>query len=258
MAKKQNIYQILFLLFLLIAFALGTYVYATMDLKKMIAKSEGMTDQESKPTEEQKGEGEAISIPEGCPDLLIQRGQDFLLYNTKQPMEQGKNPVVFKSLEEYGNHVKSLNETSDKNCPILYLQQENNAQGNDVYRIRPSPYNPFAGVPANSPLMRSYDGKMINEMDASRDNGYNTNMYAGFDPDNLFIGRRTELDVIHESTENAKLSDNPMDSNWGGVLYTQGQVDSGKYVENEVGPTNYATPKGAQNLPIYGPSKPYP
>ena len=257
MAKKQNIYQILFLLFLLVAFALGTYVYATMDLKKMIAKSEGLTDQEGESKEGQKGEGDSISIPESCPDLLIQRGQDFLMYDTKKPLIQGTNPVIFKSLEEYGKHVKSLNNTG-KNCPILFLQQENNAQGNDVYRIRPSPYNPFAGVPANSPLVRSYGGKVINEMDASRDNGYNSNMYAGFDPDNLFIGRRTELDVIHESTENAPLSDNPMDSNWGGVLYTQSQVDSGKYVENEVGPTNYVTPKGGQNLPIYGPSKPYP
>jgi hypothetical protein len=48
-----------------------------------------------------------------------------------------------------------------------------------------------------------------------------------------------------------------MDPNWGGVLYTQAQVDSGKYVENEVTRTNYVTPKGAQMLPIYGPAKPY-
>jgi len=31
-----------------------------------------------------------------------------------------------------------------------------------------------------------------------------------------------------------KISDNPMDSNWAGITYTQQMVDSGKYVENNV------------------------
>jgi len=249
MAKKSNLYQILFLLFLLVAFLLGGYVYSTMDLKQMISKMEGLEGGEGQP--------DANAIPNDCPDLLIQKGASLFLYNTKQPTKQGENPVVFNSLEEYGNYFKS-SKSAGKKCPVLFLQHENNAQGNDVYRVRPSPYNPFAGVPANSPLVQPYDGKPVPELDASRDSGYNSNMYAGFDPDNLHIGRITELDIIHESTEKAPMSDNPMDSNWGGVLYTQGQVDSGKYVENEVTRTNYVTPKGGQNLPIYGPPNPYP
>jgi hypothetical protein len=250
MARKSNIYQILFLLFLLVAFVLGGYVYSTMDLKQMISKMEGLEGGQDPNTT-------PSAIPNDCHDLLIQRGASLLLYNTKLPMKQGENPIVFSSLEEYGNYFKS-SKSAGKNCPVLFLQSENNAQGNDVYRIRPSPHNPFAGIPANSPLVQPYDGKPVPELDASRDNGYNKNMYPGFDPDNLHIGRITELDIIHESTENAPMSDNPMDSNWGGILYTQGQVDSGKYVENEVTRTNYVTPKGGQNLPIYGPSNPYP
>jgi hypothetical protein len=248
MAKKSNIYQILFLLFLLIAFVLGGYVYSTIDLKQMISKMEGLEGMQD------PNATTPSVIPSDCPDLLIQEGTSLLLYNTKN---KGEPPVVFNSLEEYGNYFKS-SKSAGKNCPVLFLQHENNAQGNDVYRVRPSPYNPFAGVPANSPLVQSYDGKPVPELDASRDNGYNLNMYPGFDPDNLHIGRITEVDIIHESTENAPISDNPMDSNWGGVLYTQGQVDTGKYAENEVLRTNYATPKGGQNLPIYGPSNPYP
>jgi hypothetical protein len=270
----SNTYQIIFLIFLLFAFVLGGYVYATMDLKRIIAKMEGMSyeddiDEELIDEEPQEDENitenmtdgnyqsPAPATPEGCPDLLIQRGPLFFLYNTKLPLTQGANPMIFKSLEEYGTYFNGLKNTG-RNCPPLFLQQENNSQGSDIYRIRPSPFNPFAGVPSSSPLVQPYDGQIVNELDASRDNGYNQNMYPGFDPDGLFIGRMTEIDQVHYSTENQKMSDNPMDSNWGGILYTQEQVDTGKYVENEVVRTNYATPKGAQMLPIYGPPQPYP
>jgi hypothetical protein len=245
MAKKANIFQIVFLMFLLFTFALGAYVYSTMDLKYMIAKSEGMETQEGS------------DIPEGCPDVLVQNGADLHLYDKRLPIVPGKNPIVFKSLDEYGEYIKKQNEAG-KSCPILFLQKENNAQGDDVYRLRPSPFNPNAGVPANSALLKPYNGEVMDELDASRDNGFNQNMYSGFDPQGLYVGRLTAVDVIHNSTENAQMSDNPMDPNWGGVLYTQAQVDSGKYVENEVTPTNYPTPKGGQNLPIYGPPNPYP
>ena len=239
--RKPNAFQVSFLFFLLIAFVVGVYVHSTMDLKYMIAKSEGfvvegLTDASAPPKPE--------PIPDGCPDLLIQRGSQLFLYYSKQPAADGKNPIIFKSLEEYGSYMKGL-----PACPILFLQQENNAQGNDVYRVRPSPFNPFAGMPANSALLKQYDGNVIKHLDASRDNGYNQGMYPGFDPLGLHVGRITEVDVVHESTEKAAvLSDNPMDSNWGGVLFTQGQVDSGKYEENEVTKPNY--PQVRTQIPV--------
>jgi len=75
-------------------------------------------------------------------------------------------------------------------------------------------------------------------MDASRENGqYNENEYAGFDPYGQHIGQYTDLDKIHDSTMlGNKISDNPMDVNWGGVLYTHDAVVSGKYKENEIIP----------------------
>ena len=238
MARKfSNIYQIFFLMFLLVAFVLGGYVYSTIDLKQMIAKTEGLEGviDASQP--------DSNADKSSCHDLLIQRGSKFLLYNTSLPEVEGTNPISFNSLEEYSAYFHARNQLKGLNCPPLFLQQENDAQGKDVYRVRPSPSNPFAGVSAASPLLRPYDGKMVQELDASRDNGYNQNMYPGFDPDNLFIGRKTDVDVVHESTENAPISDNPMDTNWGGILYTQGQLDSGKYAENSVESTNYAALK---------------
>lgn len=250
MAKRSNIFQILFLIFLFITFGLGAYVYSTMDLRYMIAKSEGMEPQIQ--TTDEPGSNQAVV--EGCPDLLVQRGTDLYLYDTRLPEEDGKNPVIFKSLDEYSAYLAK----QDAKCPILFLQQENNAQGQDVYRLRPSPFNPQNGVPAYSSMAKPYDGHVVKELDASRENGFNQNMYPGFDPQGLYVGRITDVDVTHLSTEKAVMSDNPMDSNWGGVLYTQKQVDSGKYEGNEVTPTHYVTPKGGENLPIYGPPNPYP
>ena len=34
-----------------------------------------------------------------------------------------------------------------KNCPVLYLQEETTAQGEDVYRVRPGPFHTQGGVP---------------------------------------------------------------------------------------------------------------
>uniref|UniRef100_A0A6C0HZC9 Uncharacterized protein n=1 Tax=viral metagenome TaxID=1070528 RepID=A0A6C0HZC9_9ZZZZ len=77
----------------------------------------------------------------------------------------------------------------------------------------------------------------VNVKDASRENtDFNTNMYAGFDPTGQYIGVYTNLDKIHQSTSFSELSDNPMDANWGGVLYTKDAVDSGKYADNVVMP----------------------
>jgi hypothetical protein len=59
----------------------------------------------------------------------------------------------------------------------------------------------------------------------------------------MYVGKITNVDNIGLSTEKAKISDNPMDPNWGGVLYTQKAVDSGKYDENIVTRSAYPTPK---------------
>jgi hypothetical protein len=73
--------------------------------------------------------------------------------------------------------------------------------------------------------------------------------YPPFDPLGLKIGKYTDLDKIHESTAAPPLSDNPMDPNWGGTMYTKDAVDSGKYIENNVYPVSYSMPGGVQFYP---------
>ena len=59
------------------------------------------------------------------------------------------------------------------------------------------------------------------------------------------VGEYTNIDSIHDSTNTRQISDNPMDSKWAGVTYTQQMVDSGKYVGNEITSPSLFNPKVA-------------
>lgn len=162
-----------------------------------------------------------------CENVLIRRGNRLLLFNTYLP-ESDTNPIPFYNLDEYTNYIE-IQRNKGYRCPVLYLQEENDAQGNDIYRIRPSPFSLEGGLPPEIPNPRPI-------MDASRDNPpFNKDLYNGFDPYNRDVGVYTDLDKIHDSTQQVPVSDNPMDTNWGGVAHSQEMIDLGKYAENTVG-----------------------
>lgn len=186
-----------------------------------------------------------------CGRTLVKRDGKLLLFidpNTPENL-----PIEFESLDDYINY---LEEQKDKgiDCPVLFLQQENDTQGNDVFRIRPSPMDQQGG-------MHPIDVTPIK--DANRSNyPYNSNQYPGFDPLGLQIGVYNELDEIHDSTATIKTSDNPMDYNWGGAEHTRNIVKGGKYDDNDVEKPLYFKPKtlflpdtfGKKNPPSYIPS----
>ena len=253
--KRPSTIQTLFLLFTLITFVVGGYVYTTMNIKHRLATMET----ENKDKIEKTGVEGLIpritfeglenhtpendeKIDEACPNLLVKSGSELLLYNTRKPNKDGDNPVIFRNLDEYITYLEVQRKTGTT-CPVLFLQKENNAQGKDVYRVRPSPFHSSGGLPITDNLNTSVNTAPIIAKDASRDAGYNKNNYAGFDPYGLYVGRITNVDKIGQSTEETKISDNPMDPNWGGVLHTQASVDSGKYDENNVTRVVYPTPK---------------
>jgi hypothetical protein len=162
-----------------------------------------------------------------CPDLLIQKGNTILLYNSNQPIVDGTNPLPFFNLDEYINYLEIQKSNGKTQCPVLYLQMEYNTQGDEVYRMRPSPFDRQVGLPS-IPMSG-------NTVDASRENPpFNANNYAGFDPQGMDIGKYTNLDKIHDSTRENSISDNPMDPNWAGIQYTNQMIDSGKYADNQV------------------------
>jgi hypothetical protein len=185
-----------------------------------------------------------------CPNMLIKKDGHLLLYNSNEPKEEGKNPKHFNNLDEYINHLEK-ERSQGKKCPILYLQSETNTQGEEVYRIRPSPFDMQGGLQQSdnitTDLVKDSRGYIL-PLDATRDRKpYNKGNYASFDPHNLHVGQFTSLDNIHKSTINGKYSYNPMDSNWGGVEYTKSAVDSGKYEDREVKKPKLFTPKGTHH-----------
>lgn len=223
--------KIAFIIFLIMTFLAGIYVI--LNPTNIIESMDNNND--NKKTD--------------CPDLLIEKDGKLLLYNTKKP-EDDKNPIPFFTLDEYIYYLE-MQRKQGNNCPVLYLQKENNAQGNDVYRIRPGPFDKQGGLP---PITNINDirKKPIEPSDATRDNPpYNKNNYNSFDPYGQYVGVYTTIDAIHDSTDDNIISDNPMDPNWGGVMYTQNMIKSGKYVDNNVNKPLLFQPKGIyiDNIP---------
>jgi hypothetical protein len=174
-----------------------------------------------------------------CPDLLIQKGSRFYLYNSKVAQVPGVNPIEFDNLEDYSeflNWQKSQNIT----CPVLYLQESYDAQGNEVYKSRPSVSELQGGLPpspigisnANSSLKYPNPTLLV---DANRnDPPYNTNSYPAQDQTSYYVGTTTPLDMMNMKQKSAKVSPDAMDANWGGANYTQQLVNSGYYKGNNV------------------------
>jgi len=239
---------VIFMTFLILSFLAGIYFCMYSDLMHTSYKPyEGMENKVSTPPTQSTKKGEEEDAKKSCPNLLVHSGNSILLYNTNLPNNE-TNPMPFYNLDEYANYMK-IQQNKGIHCPVLVLQQESNAQGDDVYRLRPDLFNPQSGSLQYIPSSQEHP-KVVPVVDASRESRvYNKNNYAGFDPYGLHVGEYTVLDKIHDSTEATPMSDNPMDPNWGGVVYTQQKVDSGKYADNAVIKPNYTQPKSTVFYP---------
>jgi len=263
----MKLIQHLFFAFTILAFIVGGYVYSTTDMKHQLTRMETAKEKQvqegmfagffpnhsiegfvDRPKQEPPKPPSASEEDTTCPDLLVKSGAELHLYNTRKPNKEGENPLVFKNMDGYIEYLETQRKAGTV-CPVLFLQKENDAQGKDVYRARPSPFNTGAGLPITSNLNVGVNTTPIKAVDASRESGYNQNNYAGFDPYGLYVGRVTDVDQVSMSTEKVEISDNPMDPNWGGVIYTQKAVESGKYDENAVSRVVYPTPK-TEFIPI--------
>lgn len=250
---KKSFIQIVFLIFLFITFGIGAYVYSNTDMKQIVHNMqyrsgvscmEGLLScqtqegfgfhsndtQQNDVSSNQSSPKEDISS--NCYDLLIRKGNQILMYNTKEKANDKTNPMVFFTLNEYENYLDAQKKKGIQ-CPILFLQQEVGTQGDNIYRIRPNPFDTTNTLPLTSSIMLP-----VNVSDPIQTKK-NNNSYASFDPMGLYMGKITDVDLIHQSTQNQMISDNPMDPNWGGVLYTQQQIDSGKYDGNIVTRVSY-------------------
>jgi hypothetical protein len=172
-----------------------------------------------------------------CPNMLIQKDSRFYLYNSKLAKVPGVNPIEFENLEDYSEFL-DWQRSQGIRCPVLYLQQTYDAQGDTVYKVRPSVSEPQGGLPPTVTMPNSQtQGQPQVQLltDATRNDApYNMGSMPGFDQSSYYVGMNTPLDEMDRKQENMLYSANPMDPNWGGAEYTQSLVDKGVYKENEV------------------------
>lgn len=174
---------------------------------------------------------ENFSLYNKCPNILIKKENNIYLYNSKLAKIPGRNPIKFENLDEY---IQYLNWERSQNikCPVLFLENTYDAQGNNVYKQRKSIFELNGGDPPISTF--GEDNKISMLLNANRNNlPYNKNLFPGFDPNNQYIGLFTPLDAM-ESQSNNGISPDPMDSDWGGIQYTKKLVKDGYYKDNEV------------------------
>lgn len=227
--------RLLFILFLIITFMLGFFAILFIRPIRSSDKEGLENNTTNNETENDKT----------CPTMLVRRGNILLLYNSNEP-KGANNPMPFFNLDEYINYLE-IQKEKGLNCPVLFLQEETTSQGENVYRIRPSPFDLQGGLPTTPDISQKEIDSLkqaMNVLDATRDNlPYNKDQYAGFDPQGQHVGEYTTLDALHDSTNTRKISDNPMDGNWAGTSYTQQMVDSGKYVGSEITKPVFFNPK---------------
>jgi hypothetical protein len=224
-----------FIFLLILVFLIGMYFYA----KNGDSGIDGFTNNQS--------------TGPRCPNLLIQKGSRFYLYNSKLAQVPGVNPVEFDNLEDYTEFL-DWQRSQNIRCPVLFLQETYDAQGNRVYKSRPSVSEPQAGLPPSTeapigiasqvtPMMETalepvgedaYPNPTL-LVDATRnDPPYNQGSYPAHDQTSYYIGTTTPLDGMDMAAEKAKISPDPMNPNWGGAEYTEDLVDKGYYSQNEV------------------------
>ena len=253
MWKKGFILELVFILFLVGCFVLGAYLYSAKDMKELLTNyTENM---ETSPSI-------SPSSQEECPDVLVKKGETYHLYYSKQPEVAGVNPKVFNNLGEYDAYQQDRR-AEGHSCPVLFVTEEYNAQNEPVYRVQGQQTIPDYSTPPMSGTQAGMGWthsilnpdqpvpQHVQRADASRANApYNQGNFAGFDPYGQDIGKITDLDELAMKPETEEISDNPMDPNWGGVMYTQELVDAGKYKDREVTRPNLYTPKGGQFIPM--------
>ncbi len=115
-----------------------------------------------------------------CPNLLIQKDSRFYLHNSKLATVPGVNPVEFDNLEDYTEFIE-WQKSQGLNCPVLFLQQTYDTQGEAVYKVRPS--------------VTDQQGGLL--VDATRnDPPYNQHSIPAYDQSSFYVGKITPLDFI--------------------------------------------------------------
>jgi hypothetical protein len=185
-----------------------------------------------------------------CPNLLIQKDAKFYLYNSNIAEVPGVNPIEFNNLEDYVEFLEWQRGAGIR-CPVLYVQNTYDAQGNRVYKMRPSVTELQGGLPPTTPVPLPAQFVTLPAAPSIVNPPYvPSKSQMQMENDNLTLTQSAKQmnEIMFDqssyytvtgntgvsSHDNLLYSPNAMDDNWGGASYTQALVDNGYYAGNEV------------------------
>jgi hypothetical protein len=85
-------------------------------------------------------------------------------------------------------------------------------------------------------LQRQNPYKTSSQSSSQQDGGIYDAGFPSFKESDYTVGSYSYLDALRDATRGSSYSDNPMDSNWGGVEWSRNAVESGKYNDRLVVP----------------------
>lgn len=189
---------------------------------------------------------EPFDITNKCPNLLIKKGSEIHLVNTRKALIPGVNPIKFESLEDYAQFVK-YQKHLNIHCPVLYYQETYDTQNNKGYRLHNDPFDVDGGLPSH--IAKEYNinnsailaAEAINTKQLERKPQFeidktghvkqtyplnfsinHNNFTHPMDTADQTIGLKTHLD-------NIKMDTNPMASSWKGHDATNKAIEMGDF-----------------------------
>ena len=224
------------------------------------------------------GKYATMSKNSSCPNILMKVDTKYYLFNSKLPRTKGVNPIEFNTLEDYTDFLK-WQKTVGIKCPVLHVEKIYDAQGNRVFKLRPSATDTKGGLPPSAPpYVKSntvYTTDTINKTTVNPTStsstcnkpepevpGHSQNMlsqlWTNITEFPTKLTDAPELNMTLDRNEIIKVnyppellpcpekgfkefSDDPMDVNWGGEDYTEQSIKSGKYAGSEISSSRLPT-----------------
>lgn len=164
-----------------------------------------------------------------CENILIKKDNLYYLRNTNRPEIPGINPKIFNHLDEYTDYIE-YQRSQGIRCPVLFLQNIENTQGEKSYRVFSDPEQ--SKYLQGLPFITESNEKEQDQIFISADLENNPGSYPGSDKSRMSNGYETILD------KKIKLSDskspNAMDTNWGGIDFTNDRIDAGDFDDDKI------------------------
>lgn len=173
---------ILFILALLIIFTFLIFYVPDIELS-------GTSSIETFIGENKEEDMEIDELTSECYDKIIKRGGMYYLFQSKSPLQEKINPVVFTSLDDYANYVRKTSLVVGYDCPMLEYTGNDNSFIHPDERLQPLKEDSYSSISPSvnneavdsqeydeygTPIMKPYTKTQINSLD-----DYEYNMVFG-------------------------------------------------------------------------------